>query len=113
MWFAGKSFNYYYGGQYLAVFLTKLTGTSVEITYNLMRTMVAAFAFVLPFSLVRQMLKDKLRTGRKWSLDLGGILAGMAVSMSGNFHYIIYGIILRLLKIKQITGSKLYPLYRF
>ena len=100
MWFAGKSFNYYYGGQYLAVFLTKLTGTSVEITYNLMRTMVAAFAFVLPFSLVRQMLKDKLRTGRKWSLDLGGILAGMAVSMSGNFHYIIYGIILRLLKIK-------------
>ena len=37
MWFAGKSFNYYYGGQYLAVFLTKLTGTSVEITYNLMR----------------------------------------------------------------------------
>ena len=100
MWFAGKSFNYYYGGQYLAVFLTKLTGTSVEITYNLMRTMVAAFAFVLPFSLVRQMLKDKLRTGRKWSLDLGGILAGMAVSMSGNLHYIIYGIILRLLKIK-------------
>lgn len=100
MWFAGKSFNYYYGGQYLAVFLTKLTGTSVEITYNLMRTMVAAFAFVLPFSLVRQMLKDKLRAGRKWSLDLGGILAGMAVSMSGNLHYIIYGIILRLLKIK-------------
>ena len=100
MWFAGKSFNYYYGGQYLAVFLTKLTGTNVEVTYNLMRTMVAAFAFVLPFSLVRQMLKDKLRTGRKWSLDLGGILAGMAVSMSGNFHYIIYGIILRLLKIK-------------
>ena len=67
MWFAGKPFNYYYGGQYLAVFLTKLTGTSVEVTYNLMRTMVAAFAFLLPFSLVRQMLKDKLRTGRKWS----------------------------------------------
>lgn len=100
MWYAGKPFNYYYGGQYLAVFLTKLTGTNVEITYNLMRTMVAAFAFLLPFSLVRQMLKDKLKTGRKWSFCLGGILAGMAVSMSGNLHYIIYGIILRLLKIK-------------
>ena len=58
MWYAGKAFNYYYGGQYFAVFLTKLTGTKVEITYNLMRTMIAAFAFVLPFSLVRQMLKD-------------------------------------------------------
>ena len=67
MWYAGKPFNYYYGGQYLAVFLTKLTGTNVEVTYNLMRTMVAAFAFLLPFSLVRQMLKDKLRTGREWS----------------------------------------------
>lgn len=100
MWYAGKPFNYYYGGQYLAVFLTKLTGTNVEVTYNLMRTMVAAFAFLLPFSLVRQMLKDKLKTGRKWSFCLGGILAGMAVSMSGNLHYIIYGIILRLLKIK-------------
>ncbi len=98
MWYAGKPFNYYYGGQYLAVFLTKLTGTNVEVTYNLMRTMVAAFAFLLPFSLVRQMLKDKLRTGREWSFCLGGILAGMAVSMSGNLHYIIYGIILRLLK---------------
>lgn len=100
MWYAGKPFNYYYGGQYLAVFLTKLTGTNVEVTYNLMRTMVAAFAFLLPFSLVRQMLKDKLKTGRKWSFCLGGILAGMAVSMSGNLHYIIYGIILRLLRIK-------------
>ena len=100
MWYAGKPFNYYYGGQYLAVFLTKLTGTNVEITYNLMRTMVAAFAFLLPISLVRQMLKDKLRTGRKWALYFGGILAGMAVSMSGNLHYIIYGILLRLLKIK-------------
>ena len=56
MWYAGKAFNYYYGGQYFAVFLTKLTGTKVEITYNLMRTMIAAFAFVLPFSLVRQLL---------------------------------------------------------
>ena len=100
MWYAGKPFNYYYGGVYLAVFLTKLTGTNVEVSYNLMRTMVAAFAFLLPFSLVRQMLKDKLKTGRKWSFCLGGILAGMAVSMSGNLHYIIYGIILRLLKIK-------------
>lgn len=65
MWYAGKAFNYYYGGQYFAVFLTKLTGTKVEITYNLMRTMIATFAFVLPFSLVRQMLKDKLGKGEE------------------------------------------------
>ena len=96
MWYAGKTFNYYYGGQYFAVFLTKLTGTKVEITYNLMRTMIAAFAFILPFSLVRQMIKDKFRlqcdeSGKDGGLaaDFGGILAGLSVSMSGNLHYII------------------------
>ena len=31
MWYAGKVFNYYYGGQYFAVFLTKLTGTKVRL----------------------------------------------------------------------------------
>ena len=103
MWYAGKTFNYYYGGQYFAVFLTKLTGTNVEITYNLMRTMIAAFAFVLPFSLIRQMLKDrmKLKNHREWIAEAGGILAGIGVSMSGNLHYIIYGVILRLLKIRE------------
>ena len=102
MWYAGKAFNYYYGGQYFAVFLTKLTGTKVEITYNLMRTMIATFAFVLPFSLVRQMLKDKLgKRGRAWITDFGGILAGLSVSMSGNLHYIIYGKIFALLGIRE------------
>ena len=102
MWYAGKAFNYYYGGQYFAVFLTKLTGTKVEITYNLMRTMIAAFVFVLPFSLVRQMLKDKLgKRGRAWITDFGGILAGLSVSMSGNLHYIIYGKIFTLLGIRE------------
>ena len=103
MWYAGKTFNYYYGGQYLAVFLTKLTGTSVEITYNLMRTMIAAFAFVLPFSLIRQMLRDRLtiRKYKEWIAEAGGILAGMTVAMSGNLYYIIYGVILRLLKIRD------------
>ena len=54
IWYSQGKINYYYGGQYFAVFLTKLSGTQVELTYNLMRTFVAAFAFVLPFSLVRQ-----------------------------------------------------------
>ena len=58
IWYSQGKINYYYGGQYFAVFLTKLSGTQVELTYNLMRTFVAAFAFVLPFSLVRQMTVD-------------------------------------------------------
>ena len=40
LWYSQGKINYYYGGQYFAVFLTKLSGTQVELTYNLMRTFV-------------------------------------------------------------------------
>lgn len=95
MWYAGEGLNYYYGGQYYACFLTRLTFTRIQETYNLMRTMVAAFAFALPFSLVRQMLADRwqrIRQAGSGSLAaLGGVLAGAAVSLAGNMHYVLYG----------------------
>ncbi len=108
MWYSQETMNYYYGGQYFAVFLTKLTTTSVEITYNLMRTLIAAFAFVLPFSLVRQMLRDRMNQEEQRHPEitgtLGGLLAGGAVSLSGNMHYIIYSKIIPL--IHKINGAK-------
>ena len=52
LWYSQGTINYYYGGQYFAVFLTKLSGCRVALTYNLMRTFVAALAFSLPFSLI-------------------------------------------------------------
>jgi uncharacterized membrane protein len=94
LWYSEGTINYYYGGQYFAVFLTKLTGSKVELTYNLMRTFVAAFAFVLPFSLVRQMSVDRLKeslTGKKRCLPaVAGIIAGLFVSIAGNMHYVVY-----------------------
>lgn len=98
LWYSGGKINYYYGGQYFAVFLTKLSGTRVELTYNLMRTFVAGFAFIMPFSLVHQMVKDRL--GRKnigWKKKLPsvtGFLSGIAVSVAGNMHYVIYGCVI-------------------
>lgn len=97
MWYAGEPLNYYYGGQYFAVFLTKLTKTEVAQTYNLMRTMVAGFAFVLPFTLVRQMIWD-FHTERNWrktnSANIAGVLAGAGVSLAGNMHYVVVGKVL-------------------
>lgn len=59
-----------------------------------MRTFVAAFAFVLPFSLVRQMSVDRLKgslTGKKRCLPaVAGIIAGLSVSIAGNMHYVVY-----------------------
>lgn len=106
LWYSQGTINYYYGGQYFAVFLTKLTGSRVEVTYNLMRTFVAAFAFVYPFSLVRQMTKDRLYgrlDGKKKYLpSLAGVTAGIAVSIAGNVHYIVYRCVLPL--IRKIQG---------
>lgn len=92
IWESGSKINYYYGGQYYAVFLTKLTFTKVKETYNIMRTMVSAFGFVLPFSLVYQLWNDRMKKkpgiGKRAGI-LAGILAGSAVSFAGNMHYVL------------------------
>ena len=101
------------GGQYFAVFLTKLTGSRVEVTYNLMRTFVAAFAFVFPFSIVRQMMKDRLygrMEGRKKYLpSVAGVTAGVAVSIAGNVHYIVYRCVIPMIqKLKGVEETESY-----
>lgn len=169
IWYSQSHVNYYYGGQYYAVFLTKITGTQIAVTYHLMRTLVAGMAFVLPFSLVRQAAEDyfekkfqltaarhegakanqinianepnkangsneinesneinrsnkinglneaneinktneanSLSAGGRWARGRwkrlpvwAGLLSGMAVSIAGNMHYVIYAIILPLFR---------------
>ena len=108
LWYSGGKINYYYGGQYFAVFLTRLSGTKVELTYNLMRTFVAGLAFILPFSLVRQMVKDRLgkkNDGFKKVLPAAaGALSGVAVSVAGNMHYVVYAQIIPF--IQKLTGQE-------
>ena len=94
MWYGLGDVNYYYGGQYYTVFLSKLSALPVRYTYNLMRAAVAAFAFTIPFSLVYHLLQNRLqelKTQRIWSLA-GGLAAGCAVSLAGNVHYVLYGL---------------------
>lgn len=115
LWYSQGTINYYYGGQYFAVFLTKLSGSTVQVTYNLMRTFVAAFAFTLPFSLVYQMVADgfqnKFVGKKKIFPHLFGILAGCAVSIAGNMHYVIYGKIIPW--IQTLTGQESTKNYWF
>ena len=92
----------------------------MELTYNLMRTFVAAFAFVLPFSLVRQMTVDKhgqksLRMEEETCRPSQDFLQDMAVSIAGNMHYVVYAQIIPLdPEIKgagsqTVTGSRMQP----
>lgn len=113
IWYSQGTINYYYGGQYFAVFLTRLTGSRVEVTYNLMRTFVAAMAFVLPFSLIRQMLGDRIKTkntGRnKYFPTVAGVTAGVVVSIAGNGYFIVYRCLLPLInKLRGITTEVSY-----
>ena len=85
----------------------------MEVTYNLMRTFVAAFAFVFPFSIVRQMMKDRLygrMEGRKKYLpSVAGVTAGVAVSIAGNVHYIVYRCVIPMIqKLKGVEETESY-----
>ncbi len=117
LWYSEGNLNYYYGGQYFAVFLTKLSGSRVELTYNLMRTFVAGFAFALPFSLVCQMTRDLFRNRRKKQAGsektgiLPGLIAGAAVSIAGNVHYVVYRCVLPW--IQKMTGAEEIDSYWF
>lgn len=109
-WFSGTSLNYYYVGQYIATFLTKLSFVEVTHGYNLMLMMVGAFAFVLPFSIVFNLMHYTNKQGRSikaWIPTLSGVLAGIAVCIAGNMHYPIYRWILPFIRKEQ------YPIYWF
>lgn len=113
LWYSEGHINYYYGGQYFAVFLTKLTGSKVELTYNLMRTFVAGLAFVMPFSLVYQMTKDGVKNKNLKKKNpfpaLAGITAGFAVSIAGNMHYVIYAKIIPFInKLRGVENTEHY-----
>ena len=94
MWLAGESINYYYVGQFMATYITKLAGTGVEYGYNLSLNMLAAFGFILPCSIVfnasdifkaeKNELKDRIFP------YVAAAVAGLAVSIAGNLHYNIF-----------------------
>ena len=109
MWYSGEPINYYYGGQYVTAWTAKLCGVSAGIAYTAMRATIAAFSFSLPLALVFQMLRDRFRESFRipW---IGGVLAGLACAFCGNFHYVIYGIILAVVnRSKGLEYSYWFP----
>ncbi|HWT75601.1 MAG TPA: DUF2298 domain-containing protein [Mobilitalea sp.] len=92
-WFSGTKLNYYYVGQYMAAFLTKLSYVKVSDGYNLMLMMVGAFACVLPYSLgynvIMHYMIKKEKKG-KFIPAISGVIAGAAVCIAGNMHYPTY-----------------------
>ena len=113
MWFAGKGINYYYFGQYLAAYLTKLASVPVTHGYNIDMAMLAAFGFGMPYSIVNNLVRVRLvdrcaekltAKEEKNSIMLGemrdekpfirpvfaGTLAGISVAFSSTMHYPVF-----------------------
>ncbi len=101
LWFAGSTINYYYVGQYMATFMTKLSFITVNAGYNLMLMTLAAFAFVLPYSLIYNVTKNFFKDRNikhKKAPTVAGILSGAGVSLAGNMHFTLFYWIIPLLR---------------
>lgn len=92
-WYSGTSLNYYYVGQFLAAFLTRLSFVKTSLGYNLMLMMTGAFAVMLPYALAYNLIYrfQKNHIGKSHALPhISGMLAGAGVCIAGNMHFPIY-----------------------
>lgn len=115
MWAAGNTLNYYYFGQYLITYITKVSFIDVRYGYSLGMAVIATFCFLLVVSLVYEIMRNKL-DDKNYKSDkaaiVASLLSGIAVTFAGNMHYIIFGKIVPILwDILQIQGEK--PAYWF
>ncbi|MCR5154963.1 MAG: hypothetical protein K6B75_08975 [Lachnospiraceae bacterium] len=96
MWAAGESLNYYYFGQYIATFVTKLSGISVNQGYNLSLLLLMALCFTLSATIVYELTawaaQKRWKRGffKEASPVIAGGIAGTAVTFAGNMHYTIF-----------------------
>lgn len=98
LWFSGNIINYYYVGQYMATFLTKLSHVKISEGYNLAMMLIGGFTVTLPYSITVNLLQnvktsDGKRRCAKIFPHIGGVISGVAVSFAGSMHYTYYKLV--------------------
>jgi len=83
MWFAGNSINYYWFGHYWTAFLTKFSGLSSSVTYNLMLATIMGFILSGAYSLISTITKSVTK-GKLYVF--AGILSALVLTFGGNLH---------------------------
>jgi len=79
MWFAGEPFSYYYGGQFTASLLARLTGTPARLAYNLSLATFYAALVTAAYGLAGAI-------GRRWDAGrTAGLAAAFFVGFASNF----------------------------
>lgn len=107
-WYSGTYLNYYYFGQYLSTFLSKMAGVTVDYGYNLALMSVATFGVLLAYGVVARVFETYMKERSEACLLKGkrsvasvpilqqvlpwfaGIVAGLGVSFSCTNHYWLY-----------------------
>lgn len=92
-WLAGKSINYYYFGQYIFAYITKLNGIRTSVAYNLSMCTTFALSFTMSFSLGSLFIDGARKAGLKVPEPIriaAGFLTAFAVSLFGNSHSFFY-----------------------
>ena len=110
MWLAGKPANYYYYGQYVFAFLTKLTGIDSSITYNLAVATLFTFGFSLTFSLTANLVYLSGQR-KKLLIILAGLISAFLLAFGGNLHTFVYAIGIPFLKNIGLSHGETRPYF--
>lgn len=88
MWFTPLFINYYYFGHLVTAVLTKLSGLSSVLTFNIMLATIFAFCFAQTFSIganLYTMLRKNARVTQV-KQTMAGFLTAALVTLAGNLH---------------------------
>lgn len=85
VWFAGEPLNYYYFGQYIFTYLTKLSFNTVDVGYNLSLGTCFALCLSLAYSIGFALME---KSGK--AKAVAGSIGAMALMFAANMHFIIF-----------------------
>ncbi|MCR4586608.1 MAG: hypothetical protein K5686_12905 [Lachnospiraceae bacterium] len=101
VWFAGIPLNYYYFGQYIFTYLTKLSFNTVNAGYNLSLGTCFALCLSLAYSMGYALMEKKGR-----AKAMAGTIGVLALMFASNMHFVIfYKLVPMLREILGISGE--------
>lgn len=90
MWFTPLPINYYYFGHLMTAVLTRLSGLTSNITFNLMLSTIFAFCFAETFSIGANLYHNMEKKGKflRTKTMIAGFLAAVLTTFAGNLHIV-------------------------
>jgi YYY domain-containing protein len=94
MWYTQGKINYYYFGQFIYSFITKLSGLTPDVSYNLSLASTFALTLTTAFAIGYLLLSYAIKRGVKLykaAPTIGGLIGAYILTLGGNSHSFFYG----------------------